>query len=129
MRRIIPAGLLQSLAAHAAILALAFGALVPQGYMTDVSAGPGIVLCTGSGPVRVAADLVGHPDKTPAAKGDMACVFAGHGLGSPLAAAPVLPAQTVVWAPQPERAGAAQLPRPGPAAFPPPAIGPPSLQA
>ena len=117
----------------AALIALLVNLLVPQGFMTTASGasggGPRIVLCTGSGPVMVAADLIGAgydhaPAKAPA-KADGPCAFSGHAAAPPLAEAPTLTALTIAWQVRAARRPLAPRWPTRPAAPPPPAIGPP----
>jgi hypothetical protein len=106
-----------------AFAALLLQVLVPAGYMVGSGPSPGLVICTGHGPLG----SQDHRGDAPAKSHDGACVFAGHGvaLASP---APVrLPAQVIV-----ERALAVtvafeQTPGRGLAAPPPPPRGPPDL--
>jgi hypothetical protein len=105
------------------MLALAAQVLVPQGFMVARQGErPAIVICTGHGPVLSRDDLGGHPAK---AKPDLACGFAGHGLGL-AATPPLLVATGVAWAsPLPLALGADLAPGRGLAAPPPPSQGPP----
>jgi hypothetical protein len=114
-------------AAGLAMLALLVQVLVPQGFMVARQGGlPAVVICTGHGPVLSRDDLGGHPVKSPKAGADMACGFAGHGLG--LAASPPLMAsQATVWSAPLLIASSADLaPGRGLAAPPPPSQGPPN---
>jgi hypothetical protein len=109
------------------MLALLAQVLAPQGFMVARQGGlPAIVICTGHGPVLSRDDLGGHPVKSPKAKPDMVCGFAGHGLG--LAASPPLTvANAMAWSPPVLIASSADLaPGRGLAAPPPPSQGPPN---
>ena len=124
-RRVRPGPILSG--TFAALAALAVLVLVPPGYMLARGQGPTrLVICTGHGPVTVAADL---GRSTPAKRGKPApaCAFAAHLGGAPvpspttLAAAwnpvssiqPVLASQVAVGrglaAPPPARAPPASL--------------------
>jgi hypothetical protein len=109
------------------MLALTVQVLVPQGFMVARQGErPAIVICTGHGPVLSRDDLGGHPAKSPKAKPDMACGFAGHGLGLMAGATPLL-ASAIAWSPPVVAAPNADLaPGRGLAAPPPPSQGPPN---
>jgi hypothetical protein len=66
-----------------AALALMVQILVPRGFMvTSATAGPSLVICTGHGPLVLAAGP-GKPGKAP--RPDTPCAFAIHGgAGAPL---------------------------------------------
>ena len=125
------AGLSRGAAIFAAVIALVLNVLVPPGFMADSHGAPGLVLCTGHGPVVIASDLDGlikdagsHDSKS---KGDGPCAFTGHGAAPPLAAAPVLASLTVSWSSVPEPVSTASVAVPSLAAPPPPSHGPPTV--
>jgi hypothetical protein len=65
-----------------ATLALAMQVLVPRGYMVSQDrASPGLVICTGHGPLRL-ADRHQAPGKAPKSS-DAPCAFAAHGVSTP----------------------------------------------
>jgi hypothetical protein len=106
-----------------ALLAVWVQALIPAGYMVGSGPSPGLVICTGHGP------LASHdqPGGAPTSNHDGACVFAGHGLAVSPQLASVLPAASVIeHAPAIVRA-VPQSPGRGLAAPPPPSHGPPEL--
>lgn len=116
-----------------AMIALGLKILIPPGYMAapPQAEGPGfsLMLCTAQGMVDLAID-----DPAPTEDEDGArhspCVFAGHSLG--VAAPDLLTAQPVVF--QPTTAAHLDMsgdiaPGRGLASPPPPARGPPLLQA
>lgn len=109
-----------------AALALLIQVLVPQGFMFSAEAStPGLVICTGHGPLVVADPH--HPAKAPKSKADAPCAFAAHGVATP----PPTPVDTVAVAfitadQTPERAFDL-APGRGLAAPPPPSHGPPAL--
>jgi hypothetical protein len=109
------------------MLALLAQVLAPQGFMVARQGGlPAIVICTGHGPVLSRDDLGGHPAKSPNAKPDMVCGFAGHGLGL-AASPPLMVARAMAWSPPVLVASSADLaPGRGLAAPPPPSQGPPN---
>jgi hypothetical protein len=106
------------------MLALTVQILIPQGFMAARQGDrPAIVICTGHGPVLGRGDLGGHPAK---AKPEMACGFAGHGLGL-AASPPLMLAEAMAWSPPVLTASSADLaPGRGLAAPPPPSQGPPN---
>jgi hypothetical protein len=117
-------GLFLALAALALLLRVA----IPAGYMVDSGApgaSPGLVICTGHGPLRLAPEKDG---KAPAHRSaDGVCAFAGHGLAAaPPLAAPV-PALFAPPPADPAPARTAVRPGQGLAAPPPPPTGPPSV--
>ncbi len=106
-----------------ALAALWIQALIPAGYMIAPDQGPGLVICTGHGP------LAEHgPSKdAPGLNHDGVCVFAGHGLTvAPPLHAPLPAAQAVAPAPMIFQAFAPSPGR-GLAAPPPPSHAPPQL--
>jgi hypothetical protein len=109
------------------MLALLVQVLVPQGFMVARQGGlPAVVICTGHGPVLSRDDLGGHPAKSPKAKPDMVCGFAGHGLGL-AATPPLMVSKAMAWsAPVLIAASADLTPGRGLAAPPPPSQGPPN---
>ncbi len=92
---------------------------------------PGIMLCTGSGPVMIASDLIAGSHKAPQgpSKPDGPCAFSGHAAPAPLAEARVLQAMAFAWQVQAALKPVEPNEAPRPASPPPPAIGPPSLSA
>lgn len=125
------AGLSRGAAIFAAVIALVLNVMVPPGFMAGGQGAPGLVLCTGHGPVMIASDLDGlvkgdgsHDSKS---KGDGPCAFTGHGAPPPLAAAPVLASLAVSWSSVPEPVSTASFVRPSLAAPPPPSRGPPTV--
>jgi hypothetical protein len=128
-----PTGWRKRAAIIAAMFAIALNILVPQGFMTGGgSAAAGLVLCTGSGPVRIASDLFGKPSKAPAAPASQdagPCAFAGHAAPPPLTLAPTLVSQAAVWSPLSLTWPATRAANPSLAAPPPEAIGPPRQDA
>ena len=111
-----------------ALIALVFAALliqalIPAGYMVAPGQSPGLVICTGHGP------LGDHkaPGGAPTTSHEGVCVFASHGVALATPTFDRLPAQvmvarTTVVAPIGE-----QTPGRGLAAPPPPSRGPPDL--
>lgn len=124
------AGWRKGAACFGALLALFVNLLIPQGYMTG-GASHGIVLCTGSGPVMIASDLIPGSHKAPRgpSKPDGPCAFAGHAGPASLADAPVLQDMAFAWQVQAALKPLEPSEAPRPASPPPPAIGPPSLSA
>jgi hypothetical protein len=124
------AGMHRRAAVFAALVAVVFNILLPQGFMPAGQGAPGLVLCTGSGPVRIASDLgapAAKPVKTPNSKsGDGPCAFAGHGAAPPLSAAPILASEAAVWSPVARPAQAAPAPNLALAAPPPQSHAPPA---
>ena len=106
------------------LIALLFRLLVPQGAMVAAEAhGPALVICTGHGPMSGAEST---PGKTKAA-GD--CAFSAHvgtAFTPPLASIAVPIAWTLVGPQAPEVGSGRTV---GLAAPPPPAVGPPAIQA
>ncbi len=107
-----------------ALAALWIQALIPAGYMISPDQGPGLVICTGHGP------LTGqnrHPDGAPSANHDGVCLFAGHGLAvaPPLLAR--LPTRQIIVHSPTITVSVAQTPGRGLAAPPPPSHAPPEL--
>ena len=106
-----------------ALLAVWVQALIPAGYMVAPGQSPGLVICTGHGPLT-SHDQPGGPANS---SHDSACVFAGHGLAMAPPLAAILPTATVVaHAPVIARA-VPQPPGRGLAAPPPPSQGPPTF--
>ena len=106
-----------------ALLAVWIQALVPAGFMVAPDQSPGLVICTGYGPLT----SHGQPGGAPTSNHDSACVFAGHGLAVAPPLATLLPTASVIeHAPAIARA-APQSPGRGLAAPPPPSRGPPVL--
>ena len=105
-----------------ALLAVWVQALIPAGYMVAPGQSPGLVICTGHGP------LTSHDQPgAPTSNHDSACVFAGHGLAMSPPLAATLPKVSVIQhAPAIARA-VPQSPGRGLAAPPPPSRGPPDL--
>ncbi|MBY0283066.1 MAG: hypothetical protein K2W81_03775 [Sphingomonas sp.] len=127
MRFGLPTG--HQLAVLFATLALVCRVAVPTGFMVDEgSAGPTIVICSGSGPMTM--PLPGVPAK-PDGKADKAghpCVFAAAHVAAP---APVPSGDALVLraAPAAPMAPSGDLrPGLGLAAPPPPKTGPPTLR-
>ncbi len=123
-------GVRRGAAIFAAVLALAVNVLVPAGFMTG-GGSSGLVLCTGHGPVLVAADLqdqfqssVSHGSKS---KADGPCAFVGHGAAPSLATAPTLFGEATVWSPAAEPAHENLAVGVRLAAPPPPSQAPPSV--
>jgi len=127
----LPHGILLMLA----MLALGLKILIPPGYMAAPPQpdGPGfnLVLCTAQGMVDLGA---ASDDQAPSDEDDGArhnpCVFAGHGVGA--TAPDLLTSQPVAFLPAalaPLEISTDLAPGRGLAAPPPPARGPPHLQA
>lgn len=118
-----------------AMVAIGLKILIPPGYMAapPKAEGPGfnLVLCTAQGMIDMTAAA---EDPAPADEDDGAhhspCIFAGHGVAA--AAPSLLGAQPVAFQPvtaaRPDLSDAV-APGRGLAAPPPPARGPPHLQA
>jgi hypothetical protein len=118
-------------AVFTAILAVAVNVLVPAGFMPGAPGAPGLVLCTGHGPVQIASDLTGlskasgsHDSKSHA---DGPCAFTGHGAAPPLAVSPFLSSEAATWLPFVEHSRQAFAVAPFLAAPPPPSHAPPSV--
>lgn len=131
MRGVTWASLSRGAAIFAAVIALVLNVMVPPGFMAGGQGAPGLVMCTGHGPVMIASDLDGlfkdagsHDSKS---KGDGPCAFTGHGAPPPLAEAPVLASLPVSWSSAPESAWPASVAAPSLAAPPPPSRGPPTV--
>jgi hypothetical protein len=119
-----------SFAAPFALAALLMQVLIPQGFMPSSDpARPGLVICTGHGPLDLAdaASKHGAPAKAPGRMMDGPCGFAGHGAAS---APPITPslamAMVFVARPLAVRLPSSLAPGLGLAAPPPPALGPPA---
>jgi hypothetical protein len=114
-----------------AVLALALNVLVPPGFMANSQGSPGLVLCTGHGPVQIASDLAGlnkasgSHDSKPHTDGP--CAFTGHGAAPPLAVSPLLASGTATWLADIEPARQSFAVAPPLAAPPPPSHAPPSV--
>ncbi|HEX4183484.1 MAG TPA: hypothetical protein VHY34_09510 [Caulobacteraceae bacterium] len=109
-----------------AALALLIQVLVPQGFMVSAEpAAPGLVICTGHGPLVIADRQ--HPAKAPKSKADAPCAFAAHGTATP----PPAPLEAIAVAFVSEALAPDRLfdlaPGRGLAAPPPPSHGPPAL--
>jgi hypothetical protein len=112
-----------------AMLALVLRVLVPQGFMVaDQAAGPGLVICTGHGPLTLVSG--DHGAKAPERKpvGQTACVFAGANTPpQPSPAAPVHQPLTLVLAAPLDLRRPDDRPVRGLTAPPPPSHAPPSV--
>jgi hypothetical protein len=113
--------------AVAAMVALAFTVFIPPGFMPAMAAngqGLAMVICTGHGPLQLAAagDHQGPPQKS---KAGAACPFAAAATAPPPAAPAVFQGEARFAVLTPFVASD-QSPGRGLAAPPPPAIGPPS---
>jgi hypothetical protein len=108
-----------------AIVMMAFlaRALVPAGYMIAPAAGPGLVICTGHGPVDLSGGA--HHPGAPPQTSDTVCAFSGLHFIAPQDA-PTRLAARVAWAPEITPIHTHdQAPGRGLAAPPPPSHGPP----
>jgi len=115
----------------AAVLALALNVLVPPGFMSGGQGAPGLVLCTGHGPVLLASDLGGlnkssgsHSSKS---KSEGPCAFTGHGAAPPLSVPPVLTSEASTWTPVLEPTRQPLVLARALAAPPPPSHAPPAV--
>ena len=115
------------LGAALAMLALALQVCAPNGFMISRQAGaPALVVCTGHGPLLVAAaDDHGRPSKAPASSDQGVCAFAGHGLTTLADAAPAAIAVSFAFARPPVSTPTYPSPGRGLAAPPPPSQAPP----
>jgi len=119
-------GLVARVAPAFAALALMVQVLIPQGFMVsgDASAAPGLVICTGHGPL-LSLDDHGQPAKAPKAAPDCPCTFTGHLAGA--APPPIFAVARLSFEPAPPLASRAfdVAPGRGLAAPPPPSPAPP----
>ena len=112
-----------------AVLALAVRMVVPAGFMLgESSAGPTIVICSGSGPMTMTLPGVPAKHDGKADKADHPCVFTATHVAAP---APVPSSDAVVLrvaAAAPMSVSRDLRPGLGLAAPPPPKTGPPTLR-
>ena len=109
-----------------ALLALLINILVPPGFMTTARGqGPGLVICSGHGPVSVALDDLAGTHKSPKSKPDAPCTFAGHGVAAAPTPAMAPAVQVFVGVPELAPVLADLTPGRGLAAPPPPSQAPP----
>jgi len=119
----------QQIALLFATLALAFRIAVPTGFMIGEStAGPTIVICSGSGPMTMTLPGIPAKHDGKADKADHPCVFTAAHVAAP---APVPSGQALVLRPAsvaPQVSRGDLRPGLGLAAPPPPKTGPPILR-
>lgn len=110
------------------LAALVMRMLVPAGYMVDTaSAGPAIVLCSGSGPETAVHGTAGHAHHHhggPAGEHEV-CAYAALGMAAPPPDGTAVPAWTPLVEPGVMADLASSAIRPSPASPPPFATGPP----
>ena len=63
-----------------AALALVMQVLVPQGFMVSAAGPPGLVICTGHGPLVLTGEH--GPAKAPKPQSAPVCTFVGHGVAN-----------------------------------------------
>lgn len=110
-----------------ACFALGLRLIVPVGFMPSADGSGGLVICSGGLPAA-AAQTPGEPSE-PIQLADKVCAFAGQATATPVEAFALSESRTAVYAPPAVRPLRDVIPGRGLAAPPPPAIGPPIVQA